>query len=140
MWCCPTIGTTVNFALILRSALNIFASSPIVHDGVLFLFNYANKIQALNAATGDLIWEYKRDLPAKIVSTGGNLSSRNMAIYEDKLIFASTDAHIIALDVKSGKIVWDHTTADWTNTTLEVVPMADHNPSTARHFTCVIPG
>jgi alcohol dehydrogenase (cytochrome c) len=89
-------------------------TTPIVHDGVLFLHNYSNKIQALNAATGDLIWEYKRDLPARIVTQGGNLSSRNMAIYEDKLIFASSDAHIIALDVKSGKIVWDHTTADWT--------------------------
>src|SRR6266436_1222916 len=89
-------------------------TTPIVHDGVLFLFNYANKIQALNAATGDLIWEYKRDLPAKIVSSGGNLSSRNMAIYEDKLIAATADAHVIALDVKSGKVIWDHTTADWT--------------------------
>jgi alcohol dehydrogenase (cytochrome c) len=89
-------------------------TTPIVHDGVLFLHNYSNKIQALNAATGDLIWEYKRDLPARIVTQGGNLSSRNMAIYEDKLIFASSDAHIIALDVMSGKIVWDHTTADWT--------------------------
>src|SRR6202521_4259260 len=41
-------------------------TTPIVHDGVLFIFNYADKIQALNAATGDLIWEYRRDLPAKI--------------------------------------------------------------------------
>src|SRR3954454_20075274 len=64
-------------------------TTPVVHDGVLYLFNFANKIQALNAATGDLIWEYKRDLPARIVQTGGNLSSRNMAIYEDKLLVAT---------------------------------------------------
>src|SRR5215475_489185 len=89
-------------------------TTPIVHDGVLYLFNYANKVQALNAATGDLIWEYKRDLPEKIVQTVTNLSSRNMAIYEDKLIVATTDAHILALDVRTGKVVWDHTTADWT--------------------------
>src|SRR5437899_10958336 len=84
-------------------------TTPIVHDGILYLFNYANKIQALNAATGDLIWEYKRDLPAKIVSAGGNLSSRNMAIFEDKLIAATADAHIVALDTKTGKVIWDHT-------------------------------
>ena len=42
-------------------------TTPIVHDGVLFIFNYADKVQALNAATGDLIWEYKRDLPAKLL-------------------------------------------------------------------------
>src|SRR5438270_6970465 len=61
--------------------------TPIVHDGVLFLFNYADKVQALDAASGDLIWEYKRDLPAKLVADGGNvLAKRNIAIYEEKLI------------------------------------------------------
>src|SRR6516165_6821423 len=89
-------------------------TTPIVHDGVLYIFNYANKIQALNAATGDLIWEYKRDLPAKMLSESGNLSTRNMAIYQDTLIAATNDAHIIALDAKTGKLVWDHETADWT--------------------------
>jgi alcohol dehydrogenase (cytochrome c) len=89
-------------------------TTPIVHDGVLFIFNYADKVQALNAATGDLIWEYRRDLPAKLVSEGGNnMAKRNMAIYEDKLILASSDAHLVALDAKTGKLVWDHATADW---------------------------
>src|SRR6202162_2170676 len=74
-------------------------TTPIVHDGVLFIFNYADKIQALNAATGDLIWEYRRDLPAALLAdTPNNLSKRNMAIYDDKLIVATSDAHIIALD------------------------------------------
>jgi alcohol dehydrogenase (cytochrome c) len=89
-------------------------TTPIVHDGVLFIFNYADKIQALNAATGDLIWEYKRDLPAKMLSESGNLSTRNMAVYQDTLIAATNDAHIIALDAKTGKLVFDHETADWT--------------------------
>jgi alcohol dehydrogenase (cytochrome c) len=89
-------------------------TTPIVHDGVLFIFNYADKIQALNAASGDLIWEYKRDLPAKLLTEVGNtLAKRNMAIYEDRLIVATSDAHIIALDAKTGKLVWDHETADW---------------------------
>ena len=89
-------------------------TTPIVHDGVLFIFNYADKVQALDAASGDLIWEYKRDLPAKLVAGGGNqLAKRNMAIYEDKLIVATSDAHLVALDAKTGKVAWDHTTADW---------------------------
>ena len=45
-------------------------TTPIVHDGVLFIFNYADKVQALNAATGDLIWEYKRDLPETAARRG----------------------------------------------------------------------
>ena len=42
------------------------------------------------------------------------LAKRNMAIYGDKLIVATSDAHLVALDAKTGKVVWDHTTADWT--------------------------
>jgi alcohol dehydrogenase (cytochrome c) len=89
-------------------------TTPIVHDGVLFLFNYANRIQALNAETGDLIWEYKRDLPAELVANTPNLSTRNMALYEGALIVATSDAHLVALDAKTGKVVWDYATADWT--------------------------
>jgi alcohol dehydrogenase (cytochrome c) len=90
-------------------------TTPIVHDGVLFIFNAADKIQALNAATGDLIWEYKRDLPSKLLTDIPNvLAKRNMAIYDDKLITATSDAHVVALDAKTGKVVWDHATADWT--------------------------
>jgi alcohol dehydrogenase (cytochrome c) len=90
-------------------------TTPIVHDGVLFVFNFADKIQALDAASGDLIWEYKRDLPAKLLAENPNvLAKRNMAIYDVKLIVATSDVHLVALDVKTGKVVWDHATADWT--------------------------
>jgi alcohol dehydrogenase (cytochrome c) len=88
-------------------------TTPIVHDGVLFIFNFGNRIQALNAATGDLIWEYKRDLPAALIANTPNLSTRNLAIYDNTLIAATSDAHIVALDTKTGKVVWDHATADW---------------------------
>jgi alcohol dehydrogenase (cytochrome c) len=88
-------------------------TTPIVHDGILYLFNYGNRIQALNAATGDLIWDYKRELPEKLVATSTNLVSRNLAIYENLIITATSDAHLVALDAKTGKVVWDHATADW---------------------------
>jgi alcohol dehydrogenase (cytochrome c) len=90
-------------------------TTPIVHDGVLFIHNNSDKIQALNGATGDLIWEYRRDLPDALLKDNQNyLTKRNMAFYDDKLIVATSDAHIIALDAKTGKLAWDHTTADWT--------------------------
>jgi alcohol dehydrogenase (cytochrome c) len=88
--------------------------APLVHDGVLFISNAGDKIQALNAATGDLLWEYRRDLPPKLLTEGGNtLAKRNMALYGDKLIIAGSDAHLVALEAKTGKVVWDHTVADW---------------------------
>jgi alcohol dehydrogenase (cytochrome c) len=89
-------------------------STPIVHDGILYIWNYADKVQALNAATGDLIWEYRRDLPQTIIDAGGNnMAKRNMAIYQDKLLIATSDAHLVALDAKTGEVAWDHETADW---------------------------
>ena len=89
-------------------------STPIVHDGILYIWNYADKVQALNAATGDLIWEYRRDLPQTIIDqAGNNMAKRNMAIYQDKLVIATSDAHLVALDAKTGDVAWDHETADW---------------------------
>jgi alcohol dehydrogenase (cytochrome c) len=89
-------------------------STPIVHDGILYIWNYADKVQALNAATGDLIWEYRRDLPQTIIDqAGNNMAKRNMAVYQDKLVIATSDAHLVALDAKTGDVAWDHETADW---------------------------
>ena len=84
-------------------------TTPIVHDGVLYVFNYADKVQAINAATGDLIWQYTRQLPQKLLTEGGQfLAKRNMAIYQDKLFVATSDVHIVALEAATGKVVWDH--------------------------------
>src|SRR5262249_39587420 len=90
-------------------------STPLVHDGILYITHYADKVQALNAATGDLIWEYQHPLSAKVLAESGQFlnAKRNMAIYQDKVFIATTDAHLVALDATTGKVVWDHTTGDW---------------------------
>jgi len=90
-------------------------TTPIVHDGVLYVHNNLDKIQALDGATGDLLWEYIRDLPQAVIDAGGNTATkRNMAIYQDNIIVATSDTHIIALDAKTGQLVWDVQPADWT--------------------------
>ena len=83
--------------------------TPLVHDGVMFLQNADHRIQALDAATGDLIWEYQHELPDD-VNPGGE---RSKAIYGNNLIVATRDAHILALDVKTGQLVWDQQVADY---------------------------
>lgn len=83
---------------------------PLVHNGVMYLYNTGNTIQALDARTGDLVWENQVG-PTNIIGFG---SMRNIAIYQDKVIFATTDAHIVALDARNGKKVWDTTIADRT--------------------------
>ncbi len=84
-------------------------TTPLVHDGVLFIESYGDKVEALNAATGDLLWEYSRQLP----SDARLAQKRNLAIYEDKLLVGTSDDHIVALDVKTGAVIWDSPVVDY---------------------------
>jgi alcohol dehydrogenase (cytochrome c) len=78
--------------------------TPIVHAGTMFLSNTSNTVQALDARTGELIWE-NRIGPVSRIAYGG---TRSLAIYHDKVYVATTDAMIHALDARTGKIVWEH--------------------------------
>jgi alcohol dehydrogenase (cytochrome c) len=82
--------------------------TPIVHNGVMFLGNTQNIVQALDARTGDLIWE-NRVGPA--VSNGLG-AIRSLAVYGDKVYLTTTDTRIVALDARTGKQVWDTRVAD----------------------------
>ncbi|MDR1990141.1 MAG: PQQ-binding-like beta-propeller repeat protein [Acidobacteriaceae bacterium] len=84
--------------------------SPIVHDGIMYLVNPLNILQALDAKTGELIWENHIG-PEQAV---GIASMRNMSIYQDKVFFTTTDARLVALDAKTGKVVWETMIADRT--------------------------
>jgi alcohol dehydrogenase (cytochrome c) len=76
---------------------------PVVHDGVMFLYNTDNIMQALDARTGKLIWENSIG-PRSPHLYGGN---RGIALYNDKVFTNTTDAHLVALDAKTGKIAWN---------------------------------
>ena len=84
------------------------APSPIVHDGVMYLAGIGPVVQALDAASGDIIWEHQ----VEVATTGYSGMSRNLAIYEDKLFMATPDARLIALDARTGERVWDAVIAD----------------------------
>ena len=81
---------------------------PVVHNGIVYVLNPGNVMQALDGRTGDLIWENEVG-PLTQLGMG---SMRNFAIYEDKVIFATTDARIVALDARNGKLAWETTIAD----------------------------
>ena len=84
--------------------------TPLVHNGIIYLTNPDNIVQALDAKTGELIWE-NRIRPAGSQG-GGTGAMRNLAIYQDKIFAASTDAHLFALDARTGKTQWDIAIAD----------------------------
>jgi alcohol dehydrogenase (cytochrome c) len=102
-------GLRLAWSLVMREGSNQI--TPLVHDGIMFLTHPANVIQALDAATGDLIWEYAYPFPPDSRALGG--PTRNIAIYGDKLFLATYDAALVAIDVRSGKQVWRTVKADY---------------------------
>lgn len=83
-------------------------ATPLIHDGVMFVFGFGDHVQALDAANGNLLWEYSRALPKSVPAT----VKRNLSIYGDKVYVATSDIHMVALDAKTGKVVWDQMIAD----------------------------
>ena len=90
--------------------------APLAHDGVLFLANPKNVVQALDGRTGDLLWEYRRELPKIEGGYHNDLLDRargTIALYDDKVLLATADAHLVALDSHTGKLIWDTAVADY---------------------------
>ena len=89
-------------------------TTPLVHDGVMFLWNFGETIDALDAKTGTLLWKFNHDLPDDYPSLPGFYrTKRSLAISGNKLIVGTIDMHVIALDIKTGKKVWDVVTDDY---------------------------
>ena len=87
--------------------------TPLVHDGIMFLWNYGELIQALDARNGNLLWRYRQTIPADYSRDIFYRTKRSLAIGGNKLIVPTTDMHLIALDIKTGEVVWDVVTDDF---------------------------
>ena len=77
--------------------------TPLVHDGVMFIPNPGDDILAVEATTGDLIWEYKRKLPEGVRPK----TNRTLAMWGNTIINSSSDNFIYALDAQTGALVWE---------------------------------
>ena len=86
-------------------------TSPIVVDGVMYVTTALDHIYALDAKTGEQIWEYKHKMgPITTYCCGSN--NRGVAVYGDKVYFATLDAQLVALDAKTGTVKWSKEVAD----------------------------
>jgi alcohol dehydrogenase (cytochrome c) len=81
--------------------------TPIVHDGVMFLPTPGGGAQAVDAANGDFLWEFRPPQPAEGNGNVRNTPMRNLAIYGDRIYVTTGDARLIALDARNGSAVWD---------------------------------
>ncbi len=79
-------------------------TTPIVRNGVMFIANPGNIVHALDARTGDLIWEFRYDLEERRRSAA---QMRSLAIYEDLILLNTVDAHTVAIDAQTGEARWD---------------------------------
>jgi alcohol dehydrogenase (cytochrome c) len=83
--------------------------TPIVYKGVMFLGNPNDVIQAIDAASGDLLWQYRRNLPSQEAFHNNFWGQRKRSIflYDDKLYTVTRDNYVLALDAKTGKALWE---------------------------------
>src|SRR5262245_46789495 len=88
-------------------------SVPLVLDGVLYLAGPHNIVWAIDARSGRQIWQYRRTMPADVPSVTGRGTTRGLSILGDRLFLGTLDAHIIALDTKTGRLVWDTAMEDY---------------------------
>jgi alcohol dehydrogenase (cytochrome c) len=102
-------------------------TTPLVVDGILYATAQDDRAFALDARTGRPIWMYQRQLPSDIRPCCGRVN-RGLAILSDKVFIGTLDAHVIALDTKTGAVVWDVTAADYrTGHSFTVAPLAVKN-------------
>jgi len=86
-----------------------FEGTPLLLDGVLYVTGNNNTAWAINVRTGDQLWRYRRNLPPGLTYGSANASNRGFAVLGDLLFMGTLDAHLIALDRRTGKLVWDQT-------------------------------
>ena len=92
----------LNLAWVRGMAPGIHEHIPLVYRGVMYVANPGG-LQALDAATGDLIWDYQRSLP----QGSGPRAGRTITIFEDLIIYAAPDRAVVAVDARTGELRWE---------------------------------
>ncbi len=93
---------------------NIQEATPLVYNGVMYLPNPSDFIQALDAVSGDLLWEYRRKLPEDLGTfMPAFVINRNLAIYGNAIIDTSADDFVFALEAQTGNLLWETQILDY---------------------------
>ena len=107
--------------------LETVEATPLVVDGIMYLTRPPNDVFALDAETGRPFWNYRRTAPERINVCCGQVN-RGLAMLGDRLFMGTVDAHLAALDRKTGNLIWDVVVADYTKGySITVAPLAVKN-------------
>jgi alcohol dehydrogenase (cytochrome c) len=86
---------------------------PMVNNGVMFISTPLNNVMAIDAASGDVFWQYRRQMPFDISLI--HPTNRGVALWEDKIYMATSDAFLVALDAATGQVVWEQAVENYRN-------------------------
>ncbi|HWY60554.1 MAG TPA: PQQ-binding-like beta-propeller repeat protein [Rhizomicrobium sp.] len=81
-------------------------TTPLVHDGIMYLFSPGNTVQAIKADTGEIVWQNNLGPPSPTLNPGGDVAERSLGLYGDKVIVPTMQGKIYALDARTGKVDW----------------------------------
>ncbi|MCH7531850.1 MAG: PQQ-binding-like beta-propeller repeat protein [Gemmatimonadetes bacterium] len=87
-------------------------TTPLVHDGVMFLPQACDFVEAVDARDGTLLWTYRRERVEHIASLA--CANRNAVLFGDRIFLATHDAYLVALDARTGEVEWEQPVGDWT--------------------------
>ena len=76
--------------------------TPLVHDGIMFLYSAGDVVLALDATNGEMLWRYSHNGDAVTSHKFG------IALHENKVLVPTSDLHMVALNAQSGEVIWDH--------------------------------
>src|SRR5260370_33306459 len=81
-------------------------ATPLIYNGVMYLGNPGDVVQAIDAATGDLLWEYRHPLPEGSPPNSLGQRKRSIALYGDQVYFVTWDNSVVSLDARTGEVAW----------------------------------
>jgi alcohol dehydrogenase (cytochrome c) len=106
------------------NALDKAETTPLVVDGVMYVTESPSNVIALDPRTGRQLWAYRRTVPKDVRVCCGQVN-RGIAILDDYVFVGTVDAHLVALDARTGSVRWDVTVADYkTGHSMTAAPLA----------------
>jgi alcohol dehydrogenase (cytochrome c) len=101
-----------------------FETTPLVFDGIMYITEPPSDVTALDVRSGRPIWTYRRSLPKGVIVCCGQVN-RGLAALDDQLFLGTVDAHLVALDMRTGRVRWDVEVADYKAAySITVAPLA----------------
>lgn len=88
-------------------------ATPIVYDGVMFNITGDDHVVAMDATTGEMIWEYKPQLAEGLDTVCCGWTSRGVAVGDGKVFVGLLDARLVALDQETGELLWETVVDEW---------------------------